>query len=141
MQFVGDAVMAVYGAPLSQVDHPDRALAGALKMLDAQEVLNRLWEAQGLPPFGVGIGVSTGEVAAALLGSDERLEYSVVGDSVNLAQRIQQWAGPGEIVLSQPTYSALRERVNCDELPMQQVKGRVAPVGAYRVAAGQAIGA
>jgi class 3 adenylate cyclase/DNA-binding NarL/FixJ family response regulator len=135
MQFVGDAVMAVYGAPFPQEDHPDRAVAGAIKMHAAQEALNQEWEAQDLPAFGLGIGVSTGEVAAALMGSDERLEYSVVGDSVNLAQRIQQWAGPGEIVISEATYTALQHPIETEALPRQQVKGRLAEVGAYRIAA------
>ena len=58
----------------------------------------------GLPPFGLGIGLSTGPAAAALLGSEERIEYTLVGDTVNLSQRLQQWAEPGETVLSEPTY-------------------------------------
>jgi class 3 adenylate cyclase/ActR/RegA family two-component response regulator len=135
MQFVGDAVMAVYGAPLPQDDHADRAVAGAIKMHAAQDELNRRWSQENLPAFGLGIGVSTGEVAAALLGSAERLEYSVVGDSVNLAQRIQGWAAAGEIVLSEPTYAALRTPLEAEELPRQQVKGRVSEVGAYRIPA------
>jgi class 3 adenylate cyclase/DNA-binding NarL/FixJ family response regulator len=135
MQFVGDAVMAVYGAPFPQEDHADRAVAGAINMHRAQEELNGRWKDEDLPAFGLGIGVSTGEVAAALMGSDERLEYSVVGDSVNLAQRIQNWAGPGEIVLSENTYAALRVPIEAEALPRQQVKGRVAEVGAYKIAA------
>ena len=135
MQFVGDAVMAVYGAPFPQQDHADRAIAGAINMHRAQEELNERWKDEALPAFGLGIGVSTGEVAAALMGSDERLEYSVVGDSVNLAQRIQNWAGPGEIVLSENTYAALSVSIEAEALPRQQVKGRVAEVGAYKIAA------
>lgn len=135
MQFVGDAVMAVYGAPIPLQDHADRAVAGAIKMHAAQDALNSQWQEKALPAFGLGIGVSTGEVAAALLGSDERLEYSVVGDSVNLAQRIQQWAGPGEIVVSEPTFVALQHAIEAETLPRQQVKGRLAEVGAYRIAA------
>jgi class 3 adenylate cyclase len=135
MQFVGDAVMAVYGAPLPQDDHADRAVAGAVKMHAAQDELNRRWREEDLPEFGLGIGVSTGEVAAALLGSEERLEYSVVGDSVNLAQRIQGWASAGQIVLSEPTFAALKSPLACEALPRQQVKGRVSEVGAYRIPA------
>ncbi|MGH8982906.1 MAG: adenylate/guanylate cyclase domain-containing protein, partial [Acidimicrobiia bacterium] len=89
MQFVGDAVMAVFGAPVSQRDHADRALAAARAMHERQAVVNTQWDAMGLPPFHLGVGLSSGPVAAALLGSEERLEYTVVGDTVNLAQRLQ----------------------------------------------------
>jgi adenylate cyclase len=136
MQFVGDAVMAVFGAPLPQDDHADRSVRAAAAMHAAQEDLNQRWAGQGLPPFRLGIGVSTGNVAAALLGSDERLEYSVVGDAVNLAQRIQQWADGGQTVLSEPTFAALSHKpVDCEQLDPQLVKGRVTPVGARRLSA------
>ena len=85
MQLIGDAVMAVFGAPLPQDDHADRALAAAAAMHARQAVLNQAWAAESLPPFELGIGLSTGEVAAAMFGSDERLDYTVVGDTVNLA--------------------------------------------------------
>ncbi|HEV3232138.1 MAG TPA: adenylate/guanylate cyclase domain-containing protein [Candidatus Dormibacteraeota bacterium] len=135
MQFVGDAVMAVFGAPVPQPDHPVRAVAAALKMHRAQAALNGEWAGEALPAFGLGIGVSTGEVAAALLGSEERLEYSVVGDSVNLAQRIQQWAEAGQTVLSEATYRALPAPPDVEALAPQTVKGRHTPVSAYRIEA------
>jgi adenylate cyclase len=133
MQFVGDAVMAVFGAPLPQPDHAQRSLAAALAMHAAQARVNERWAAQGLPPFHIGIGLSTGDVAAALLGSEERLEYSVVGDAVNLAQRLQQWGEGGQTVLSEPTYDALMAKPDAERLEPALVKGRHAPVGAYRV--------
>lgn len=132
MQFVGDAVMAVFGAPVPQVDHADLALSAARAMHSAQQELNERWISAGRAPFGLGIGLSTGLVAAALLGSEERLEYTVVGDTVNLTQRIQQWAEPGETVLSLPTWEALKVHPEADELEASIVKGREAPVGAYR---------
>ena len=95
MQFVGDAVMAVFGAPFPQEDHADRAVAGRRRRCTgARRALNEQWAAEGLSPFGLGIGLSTGEVAAALLGSEERLEYTLVGDTVNLSQRLQDLARP-----------------------------------------------
>lgn len=135
MQFVGDSVMAVFGAPIPAVDHAQRALATARAMHDAQSSVNTRWAAEGLPAFCLGIGLSTGEVAAALLGSDERLEYSLVGDSVNLCQRLQQFANGGETILSEPTYRTLQSSIVAEALPPTQVKGRHAPVHAYRIAA------
>jgi class 3 adenylate cyclase/ActR/RegA family two-component response regulator len=140
MAFIGDAVMAVFGAPFPQPDHAARALETARAMQATQDELNRRWAAAGLPPFHIGIGLSTGEVAAALLGSEERLEYTVVGDTVNLAQRLQQWAGPGQIVLSEPTWAALGTAVDAERLPPAPVKGRSAAVGAYRITIGTAGG-
>jgi len=132
MQFVGDAVMAVFGAPEPMDRHADAGLAAADAMLRAQAELNTEWVAAGLDPFGLGIGLSTGDVAAALLGSEERLEYTIVGDTVNLSQRLQQWAKAGETILSQPTWEALSTRPDADTLDLETVKGRVAPVQAYR---------
>ena len=132
MQFVGDAVMAVFGAPDPMADHAERATAAAIDMHEAQARVNAEWSEQGLEHFGLGIGVSTGPVAAALLGSEERIEYSVVGDTVNLTQRLQQWGEPGETVLSEATFASLGSRPDCDELEPSVVKGRVTPVAAYR---------
>jgi adenylate cyclase len=135
MQFVGDSVMAVFGAPLPEHDHAQRALAAAHAMHEAQTEVNARWAGERLPAFHLGIGLSTGQVAAALLGSEERLEYSLVGDSVNLCQRLQQFAAGGETILSEATYRALDGSVKADALPPVQVKGRHASVQAYRIAA------
>ena len=132
MQFVGDAVMAVFGAPEPLPDHAAKAVEAASAMHRAQEAVNQEWMAEGKEPFGLGIGVSTGRVAAAVLGSDERLEYTVVGDTVNLTQRLQQWAEPGETVLSQGTHDALADPPDADVLEPALVKGRAAAVAAYR---------
>jgi len=133
MQFVGDAVMAVFGAPVAQADHAALSVEAAIAMHAAQHELNARWQSEGKEPFGLGIGLSTGLVAAALLGSEDRLEYSLVGDTVNLTQRLQQWAEPGETVLSLPTWEALVDPPDADELEASIVKGRETPVGAYRV--------
>jgi len=133
MQFVGDAVMAVFGAPFAQDDHADRAVAAARSMHARQHEINLRWEAEGLPAFGLGLGLSTGEAAAALLGSEERLEYTLVGDTVNLSQRLQQLASAGETVLSGATIEALSTAVRTTALPSQLVKGRDTPVVAYKM--------
>jgi class 3 adenylate cyclase len=131
--------MAVFGAPLPQPDHAVRALRAAEAMHRRQDEVNRRWEGRGLAAFGLGIGVSTGEVAAAILGSDERLEYTVVGDTVNLAQRLQDLARPaGQTVLSEPTRAAavrIGAEVSVDTLGDRLVKGREQPVTAHRLMA------
>jgi class 3 adenylate cyclase/FixJ family two-component response regulator len=132
MQFVGDAVMAVFGAPIALENHADHALAAAVDMHRYQAKINEGWRADGLPCFELGIGLSTGPVAGALLGSEERLEYTIVGDTVNLTQRLQQFAGPGEIVLSEPTHRALGAEVQAEVLN-EHVKGREQSVIAYRL--------
>jgi class 3 adenylate cyclase/ActR/RegA family two-component response regulator len=133
MQYVGDAVMAVFGAPEPIDDHADRALAAAVAMHQAQRAVNEEWRATGLPAFELGIGLSTGDVAAALLGSEERAEYTVVGDAVNLCQRLQQFAADGQTVLSEPTWDALSyPPADAERLPSEMVKGRDTPVQPYR---------
>ena len=136
MQYVGDAVMAVFGAPFAQDDHALCALRAAGAMHRRQDEVNRRWSERGLAAFGLGIGLSTGEVAAALLGSEERLEYTVVGDTVNLAQRLQDLARPaGMTVLSEATRQAAGPTVEVDTLGDRLVKGREKPVTAHRLVA------
>lgn len=94
MQYVGDAVMAVFGAPDPLPGHAEEAIRAAEDMHARQAALDARWAEDGLMPFGLGIGLSTGEVAAAYLGSTERVEWTVVGDVVNLAQRLQDMARP-----------------------------------------------
>jgi class 3 adenylate cyclase len=143
MQYVGDAVMAVFGAPFPQDDHAACALRAALAMHERQADLDREWADAGRDAFGIGIGLSTGDVAAALLGSDERLEYTVVGDTVNLAQRLQDLARPaGTTVISGATFASLgahSERYHFEDLGDQLVKGRDTPVAAYRINAAHAV--
>jgi class 3 adenylate cyclase len=134
MQFVGDAVMAVFGAPFPQPDHADRALDAALAMHAAQDELNEAWLGTEREEFLLGIGLSTGVAAAALLGSEERLEYTLVGDTVNLAQRLQELARPGgQTILSEATWTALTERPEATANAPELVKGRATPVTTFRI--------
>ena len=94
MQFVGDAVMAVFGAPFPQPTTRTAPWQRRSAMHALQAEINGRWQADGLPPFGLGLGLSTGEAAAALLGSAERLEYTLVGDTVNLSQRLAATGRP-----------------------------------------------
>jgi class 3 adenylate cyclase len=102
-------------------------------MHTAQEALNAVWAGQGRPAFGLGIGLSTGQVAAALLGSRDRVEYTVVGDTVNLAARLCDAARPaGTTVASAATIGTSPTADDYELLPALQVKGRAATVAAYR---------
>jgi class 3 adenylate cyclase/DNA-binding NarL/FixJ family response regulator len=141
MQYVGDAVMAVFGAPFPSEDHAERAMRAAVAMHRRQAAVDEVWRGEGLDAFGMGIGLSTGDVAAALLGSPERLEYTVVGDTVNLSQRLQDLARPaGTTVVSQATAEALADGWDLEAMGPQAVKGREQPVHAYRFR-GEEIGA
>jgi class 3 adenylate cyclase len=135
MQYVGDAVFAVFGPTTSPGKHADQAFAAAQEMHRRQRQINEKWNSIGLPIFGMGIGLSTGLVAAALLGSDERFEYTLVGDTVNLAQRLQDLARPaGTTVLIQATWDNLTDLPDeYEKLTPQLMKGRRTPVTCYRV--------
>jgi adenylate cyclase len=96
-KFAGDAVMAVFGAPRPTADHARRALVGAAAMQRRQMTLTEEAPEEGLPAFQIGIGVNTGTVIAGTLGGPGRLDYTVLGDAVNIAQRLQASAVGGEI--------------------------------------------
>lgn len=132
-KFIGDAVMAVFGAPVAVAEHAKKALDCARAMIERQDELNARWEAEGNPPFGVGIGVNTGKAMAGAVGG-AKLEYTVVGDAVNVAQRLNSLAGPGEIVASEATASSASEPVTAVETVT--VKGREAAVRVVRIKAG-----
>ncbi len=126
--------MAVFGAPDPQPDHATRAVHCATAMHEGQRLLDETWATQGLSPFGLGIGISTGEVAAALLGSDERLEYTMVGDTVNLAQRLQDLARPaGTTVMSAATVAAADGDWPFEAMGESLVNGRSTPVETFRL--------
>jgi len=88
-QFTGDGVMALFGAPQVRADHVEHSVHAALGIVDRLARLNILLQADGIPPLQIGIGIHTGEVIAGLIGPDERVEYGVVGEPVNLASRIE----------------------------------------------------
>lgn len=101
-----------------------RALAATGEMHKARADVNERWDTVGRPRFGLGVGFSTGEVAAALRGSKERLEYSIVGDVVNLARRLHQWTQAGETVLRE-TWAALDAPIDALALEPVLVKGEI----------------
>ncbi|MGZ8618727.1 MAG: adenylate/guanylate cyclase domain-containing protein [Actinomycetota bacterium] len=132
-KFQGDAVMAVFGAPEPLGDHAARALRCAIAMQRRQGELNAEgWSVVDLPTMGVGIGVNTGSVIAGTIGGAGRLEYTVVGDAVNVASRLQSEAEGGEIVAAASTVAAAPE-VACESIGPRLVKGREEPVEVFRV--------
>ncbi|MFI6743806.1 adenylate/guanylate cyclase domain-containing protein [Nonomuraea sp. NPDC050451] len=133
MQYVGDAVMAVFGAPDPSDGHAGQAVRAACDMHARQRELDAEWSPRGLAPFDLGIGLSTGDVAAALLGSDERVEYTLVGDTVNLAQRMQDLARPAGTVAAESTVRAGGDGWSWRPLGPRTVKGRANPVNAYHL--------
>jgi adenylate cyclase len=133
-QFVGDAVMAVFGAPDPVDDHAARALRCALAMQARQANLNQEADRSGRAHVAMGIGINTGRVVAGTVGGAGRLEYTVVGDAVNVAARLQSEAAAGEIVASASTVGAANG-VKVEPIGARQVKGREEPVDVYRVLA------
>ncbi len=132
-KFQGDAVMAIFGAPEPLPDHAERALRCAIAMQARQDELNAEgWSVEGLPEMGVGIGVNTGSVIAGTVGGGGRLEYTVVGDAVNVASRLQGEAEGGEIVATASTVAAAGG-IPCESIGKRQVKGREEAVEVFRV--------
>jgi adenylate cyclase len=132
-KFVGDSVMALWGAPIAHPGDPDRALRAAVAMQHGIRRLNQRWAAAGRPEIGVGIGINYGEVFAGNIGSHRRLEYTVLGDAVNVAARLCAEAGPGEILVSESLLRVVREPVDYEFLPELGLKGKSQMVQVYRV--------
>jgi len=134
LQYIGDEIEAVFGAPLRASDHADRALAAALKMRARLERLNSRRAAVGKPPLRNGIGIHTGTVLAGSIGSAERSSYALVGDAVNLASRIQALNKElgTEILVSDATRTRLQDEAALESLPAVRVKGKSVEVSVYR---------
>src|SRR6059036_1309187 len=132
-KFMGDAIMALWGAPMAHEDDADRAMHCALDQLEALERLNTKWKEQGRPELGIGIGINFGEVFAGNIGSDRRLEYTVIGDAVNTASRLCSSAGPNEILISEPFFAQLKGPPKVETLDPIKVKGKSKKVPVYRV--------
>ena len=132
-KFMGDAIMALWGAPIGHADDADRAMQCALDQLDTLEKMNAKWKESGRQPLAIGIGINYGEVFAGNVGSNRRLEYTVIGDAVNTASRLCSSAGANEILISEPFYKALKKPPNVEALEPIQVKGKTKKVPVYRV--------
>jgi class 3 adenylate cyclase len=130
-EFIGDAVFAVYGAPLAHADHAERAAASALGMQRAMADLNREHTASGLPRFEMGIGVNTGEAVVGNIGSEQRAKYAVVGSAVNIAARVEGATVGGQVFITAATYEAIKELAEVGEPLHVEVKGLSEPLRLY----------
>jgi adenylate cyclase len=137
-KYEGDAIMAFWGAPLPQEDHAARACLAALQNQRRLAELRREFQASGLPPVYSRIGVNTGEMIIGNMGSSQRFDFTVIGDSVNLASRLEganKTYGTG-IIISEDTYRHAAGRVEVRELDLLRVKGKEVPVRIYELLAG-----
>ncbi len=125
-KYMGDAIMALFGAPLIQSDHPRLACRAALEMVASLEALNRTWAEQGRPPLKVGVGVNTGPVAVGNMGSDRLFDYTAIGDNVNLASRLEglnKYYGTN-ILVSDTTAQVLNHSFILRDMDLVRVKGK-----------------
>jgi len=132
-KFMGDALMALWGAPIARIDDADRATRAAIGMQQALRQLNVRWQQQGRPALAVGIGLNAGEVFAGNIGSERRLEYTVIGDAVNIAARLCSQAGPGEILIAEPLHAILSQPPPVSSLTPVPLRGKSRPVPVYRI--------
>jgi adenylate cyclase len=132
-KFIGDAVMAQWGAPIGSPDDADQAIAAAMDMMAELRKLNVRWKAEGRPTLQIGIGLNFGEAFAGNIGSERRLEFTVIGDTVNTASRLCGAAAAAEILLSDDMRKALTSPPPLDECPPMELKNKSQPVKVYRV--------
>jgi adenylate cyclase len=132
-KYLGDGIMALFGAPLPKPDDAQRSVKTAKEMQRALAELNRQWQARGQQPLQMGIGVNTGPVTAGNIGSSKRMDYTVIGDAVNLASRLCANAAGGQILVSESTFQQLSGHLPAQRLEPILVKGKETPVEIYEI--------
>jgi adenylate cyclase len=134
-KFVGDAVMALFGAPLDDADHAEHAVQAALAMLKELEGLNRRWAAEDRPTLAIGVGVNTGDMVAGNIGSESIMSYTVIGDAVNLGSRLESLNKQygTSIIISDATRARVQGRYDIRALGDVVVKGKSQPVAIFEV--------
>ena len=130
-KYLGDGLMAIFGAPVSRRDDPQRAVEAGLRMI--QDLDQRLSHThRGYSPK-IRVGINTGKVVAGNLGSFRRVDYTVIGDAVNVASRLEQEAGPGQVLVGEETYAQVCHSFRFKEVGERNVKNRTKPVRCYQV--------
>jgi adenylate cyclase len=136
-KYIGDAIMGFWGSPYPQQDHALRACHCALEMIDRLEELNRQWEGEGRRQIAIGIGLNTGPVNVGNMGSDKRLAWTVMGDNVNLASRLEGMTKEyrNRVIISEFTYAQVADHFVAREVDRIRVKGKKKPVVIYELLA------
>ena len=134
-EIAGDGLMAVFGAPLPLADHCDAAVQAALEMIEMIELFNAEQASAGKTPIRIGIGIASGEMVAGYTGTNERATYTCIGDTVNVASRLEEQTKTAErsILIDAATRSLLRSAVQVEELGPVAIRGRVQPVEVFAV--------
>jgi adenylate cyclase len=132
-KFVGDEVMALFGAPFTQPDHALRAVRVGMEMQAAHWNVMEAWQARGVDPAPIGIGIASGEMTVGEMGCIQRTDYTVIGPPANLGSRICDIAGPGQVLVCQATYDLVREHVEAVPIAGLRLKGVGQDVTAYQV--------
>lgn len=130
-KFLGDGVMAMFNAPVEQADHEAAAIRAGLRM--QRRLREMIADARGEPAIGFGVGINTGPAIVGNIGTPELMNYTAIGDAVNVAARLQADARLGDVLISDATYARVSERFEVEALGPRQVKGRSQPVLVYRV--------
>jgi adenylate cyclase len=135
-KYIGDAILAVFGVPLQQSDHAEAAIRAALGMRLACRALNLEFARDGFPAIRIGIGIHTGDVVAGNIGTRDRVEYTVIGDTVNVASRIEGLCKDfqQDLLISEQTMVAAHYGNRVSRVASVQVKGRLEPVNIYTIA-------
>ena len=132
-QFTGDGVMALFGAPISHEDHPQRACRTALAIQRAIDEYGEKIRKDCNVEFRLRIGLNSGPVIVGAIGDDLRMDYTAVGDTTNLAMRMESMAGPGNIQISESTYRLIKAYFDCEDLGSVPVKGKEEPQRTYKL--------
>jgi adenylate cyclase len=132
-KFVGDEIIGLFGAPIEIEDAPFKAVSCAIAMLQGLEEFNRTRAAENQSPIRIGIGINTGNVITGSIGSTRALQYTAIGDAMNVASRLVNVAASGEIIVSESTFRAVAGRVEATALPPVKVKGKAEELKVFRV--------